>query len=225
MGWKFNCGIKIFLNFLMDWRSILTKPKKTPWSLKLGNTIRGPQRYFYSTQNIFLHHYNCWWAGAISKKIKSPKALVPYLFEETYSVLYNPNGTIRQAWSSWRLETKCNCRTGFTGPKQFNGCKGCKNLMWWMNLKKLKKNNTATERQIPLFLQEFFSLSSQHMLENSITFSFEVSSCARYILHVTWNIVSEPKTAETRMSNLSMALLEKKQISEICAEKSRKQFG
>jgi hypothetical protein len=37
-------------------------------------------------------------------------------------------------------------------------------LIWWMNLKKLKKNNTATERQIPLFLQEFFSLSSQHML-------------------------------------------------------------
>ena len=92
-------------------------------------------------------------------------------------------------------------------------------------LKKLKQKNDATERQIFQFHQEclVFLLNTCLKIQERSPLKYPV---VQYISCLCpEKIVSEPKTAQTRMSNLLMTLLEKKQISEICAEKSRKQFG
>lgn len=86
-------------------------------------------------------------------------------------------------------------------------------------LKKLKQNNTASERQILQFHQEcaVFLLNTCLKIQERSPLKYPV---VQYISCIfPKKIVSEPKTEQTRMSNLLMTLLEKKQIAK-AAQKS-----
>ncbi len=159
-------------------------------------------------------------------KFQSPKPLAPYLFEETYSVLYN---LMERFVKREVLEGLKPSAIAELDLKDSNNLMVAKDVKIGFGarsyLKKLKQNNGATERQILQFRQEclVFLLNTSLKIQERSPLKYPV---VQYISCLCpEKIVSEPKTAQTRMSNLLMTLLEKKQISEICAEKSRKQFG